>query len=152
ELVPLDSVGVLAAADQDVTTAIQQVIQRSNDEQVRAIAARDSSLMADSVTSEHYQELVKINQDLLDAGVTSISLVKLEWGAVALNGATATATTYETWRTVFADGTTEQTRDRNDYGLVLDNGSWKIESDAHPDQSSPGPGAVPPPVTQPFPF
>ena len=53
----------------------------------------------------------------------SIKLVKLEWGAVAVNGSTATATTYETWTTTFSDGTTEQSRDRNDYSLVLDNGA-----------------------------
>src|SRR5205807_2581577 len=77
---------VVKAADQDTTAAIQQVIQRSNDEQVQAIAARDSSLMADTVTSDHFKELVQVNQDLLDAGVASISLAKLDWGAVAVNG------------------------------------------------------------------
>jgi hypothetical protein len=157
ELFPFDlasaaaSPHLMATTDQDVNAAIQQVIQRSNDEQVQAIAAHDSSLMADAVTSEHYQELVKINQNLLDNGVSSISLVRLEWGAVAVNGSSATATTYETWRTVFADGTTDQSRDRNDYSLVLDNGSWKIQSDAHPNQGS-GPGVSTPPQTQPFPF
>src|SRR5579859_6862186 len=48
---------LIDAADQDANAAIQQVIQRSNDEQVQAIAARDSSLMADTVTSDHFQEL-----------------------------------------------------------------------------------------------
>jgi hypothetical protein len=138
----------VAAADQDPTTAVQQVIQHSNDEQVQAIAARDPSLMADSVTSDHYQDLVKINQDLLESGVTSIRLVKLDWGAVAIDGSSATATTYETWRTVFSDGTTDQSRDRNDYTLVLDNsGAWKIQTNTHPDQVQPGT----PPQTQPVP-
>src|SRR5947207_2296507 len=59
---------IVDAADDGVTSAIQQVIQRSNDEQVQAIAARDVSVMADTLTSEHYQELVQINQDLLDNG------------------------------------------------------------------------------------
>src|SRR5918911_1298026 len=143
---------VLDAADQDVNAAIQQVIQRSNDEQVQAISSRDSSVMADTVTSDHYQELVQINQDLLNNGVTSISLVKLEWGAIAVDGSSATATTYETWRTTFSDGTTDQSRDRNDYTLVLDNGQWKIQSDAHPDQGDPGVGAGTPPQVQPIPF
>src|SRR6516164_4984662 len=106
---------VVAAADQDVSTAVQSVIQRSNDEQVQAITSHDSSVMSDTTTSDHYQELVKVNQDLLDHGVSSINLVRLDWGAVAVNGSSATATTYETWRTVFADGTTNQSRDRNDY-------------------------------------
>src|SRR5690349_20086453 len=106
---------VVAAPDQDANTAIQSIIQRSNDEQVQAVAKHDSSVMADTVTADHYQELVKINQDLLDNGVTSNKLVSLEWGAVAVNGSSASATTYETWRTVFSDGTTDQSRDRNDY-------------------------------------
>ena len=73
ELFSLDLVpSLVATTDQDVNSAIQQVIQRSNDEQVQAIATHDSSVMADTVTSEHYQELVQINQDLLDHGVSSI--------------------------------------------------------------------------------
>jgi hypothetical protein len=147
-------VAVVHAADQDASAAVQQVIQHSNDEQVQAIAVRDSSVMADTSTADHFQELVQINQDLLDSGVSSISLVNLEWGAVAVNGSSATATTYETWRTIFADGTRDQSRDRNDYTLVLDNGNWKISGDAHPDQVSPSPlpAAGTPPQTQPFPF
>jgi Peptidase A4 family len=144
----------VVAADEDANAIIQQVIQRSNDEQVQAIASRDSSVMADTVTSDHYQELVEINQSLLDNGVSSISLVHLEWGAVAVSGSSATATTYETWRTIFGDGTSDQSRDRNDYTLVLDNGSWRISADDHPDEipGSPAPGTTTPPQTQPFPF
>src|SRR5713101_7619576 len=44
------------AADQDANAAIQQVIQRSNDEQAQAIAAKDPSLMADTVTTDHFQD------------------------------------------------------------------------------------------------
>ena len=139
-------------ADQDVGAALQQVIQRSNDEQVQAISSHDSSVMADTVTSGHFQELVRINQELLDAGVARIALVNLEWGAIAVDGSTATVTTYETWRTTLSDGTTEQSRDRNDYTLVLDNGAWKIKADAHPGQGDPGIGLGTPPQTQPVPF
>jgi hypothetical protein len=141
---------VVAAADQDASGAIQAVIQRSNDEQVQAIASHDSSVMSDTTTADHYQELVKVNQDLVDHGVSGINLLRLDWGAVAVDGSSATATTYETWRTVFSDGTTSQSRDRNDYTLVLDNGTWKIQSDDHPDTSTP-PSAITPPDTQPFP-
>ncbi|MBV9325716.1 MAG: hypothetical protein JO352_18250 [Chloroflexi bacterium] len=146
-------VQVANAADQDAA-AVQQVIQHSNDEQVQAIATRDSSVMADTATADHFKDLVQINQGLLDNGVNSISLVNLEWGAVAVNGSSATATTYETWRTIYTDGTADQSRDRNDYTLVLDNGSWKISGDDHPDQVSPSPlpAAGTPPQTQPFPF
>jgi hypothetical protein len=144
---------VIEAADQAANAAVQQVIQHSNDEQVQAIATHDPSAMADTLTSDHYQELVQVNQDLLDSGVASIKLVKLEWGAVAVDGSSATATTYETWTTTLSDGTTDQSRDRNDYTLVLDNGNWKIKADAHPDQVTgrPGPGAPPPPQVSPFP-
>ena len=147
-----------AVDTQDATAAIQQVIQRSNEQQAQAIAAKDASLMADTVTSDHFQELVQINQDLLDSGVISIKLVKLDWGAVAVDatGTSATATTYETWTTTLADGTVDQSRDRNDYSLVLDNGAWKIKTNDHPDQGQgsgrPGSGAGTPPQTQPFPF
>jgi hypothetical protein len=157
---PLAPVRVVAADNQDVSSAIQQVIQQSNDEQVQAIAARDPSIMADTVTTDHYAELVQINQDLLDAGIANIQLVKLEWGAIAVEGSTATATTYETWTTAFSDGSLDQSRERNDYSLVLDNGAWKIKTDAHPDQAQaggrPAPGSSPgantqPPPTLPFP-
>jgi Peptidase A4 family len=139
---------VVAAIDQDANAAIQQVIQRSNDQQAQAIAARDPSLMSDTSTSDHYQELVRINQDLLNGGVTSIRLVKLEWGEIAVDGSTATATTYETWSTSFANGSTTQSRDRNDYTLVLDNGTWKIRTNAHPDEL---PAASSPPPRSPVP-
>jgi hypothetical protein len=136
---------VVAAQEQDVNAAIQDVIQRSNDEQVKAIAARDSSLMSDTVTSEHFQELAQINQDLLDHDVKSISLVRLDWGTIAVNGTSATATTYETWRTSYTDGRTEQSRDQNDYRLVLDNGAWKIQADDHPETASVPPSQRPAP-------
>ena len=103
---------IFDSTDQSASAAIQQVIQRSNDEQVQAIAARDPSLMADTLTSDHYQELVQINQKLLDSGVASIKLVKLEWGAITVDASTASATTYETWTTTLADGRTDQSRDR----------------------------------------
>jgi hypothetical protein len=43
-------------------------------------------------------------------------------------------TVYETWSTTFQDGTTQQARDRNIYTLVQDNGTWKVQTDDHPDQ------------------
>jgi hypothetical protein len=135
--------------DADAQATIQHVIQRSNEQQAQAIAARDPSLMNDGVTSEHYQELVQINRGLLRAGVSGIQLVDLEWGPIAVDGSTATATTYETWTTTYADGATERSRDRNDYALVLDAGTWKISANTHPGDQ---PQAIaPPPQTQPDP-
>src|SRR5215208_4274892 len=121
--VALSNAPVADVVDADAQTAIQQVIQRSNEQQAQAIAARDPSLMNDGVTSEHYQELVQINRGLLRAGVSGIQLVDLEWGPIAVDGSRATATTFETWTTTYGDGATERSRDRNDYGLVLDAGT-----------------------------
>src|SRR5215469_8558154 len=80
-LFALPAAPIFAATDAD-SAAVQDVIQRSNDEQVQAIASHDSSVMADTATADHLQELTQINQDLLDNGVSSINLVRLEWGAV----------------------------------------------------------------------
>lgn len=147
--VALAASGVFAVTQDPATAAIQEVIQRSNAQQVQAIATKDPSVMADSVTSTHYDELVGVNQDLLVNGVSSIKLVNLEWGAITVTGDTATAITYETWTTVFVDGSTMRSRDRNDYSLVLDNGVWKITADAHPGS---GPtGFSTPPSTVPVP-
>jgi Peptidase A4 family len=138
-----------AQTDPATEEALKQLIQHANDEQVQAIASRDPSVMADSVTAQHYQELVQINQDLLDSGVTRIELLNLSWGAIGVDGTTARVTTTETWRATFADGSNDQSEDRNDYTLVLDNGAWKISADEHPGDV-PGPGVAPAPP-QPLP-
>ncbi len=135
--------------------AIKAVIQHANDEQARALARHDPTVMRDTATSEYYDELVAIQRQLEASGVTAIKLVSLEWGPITIQGTTAQATTYETWQTTFADGSTEQERDRNVYTLVQEAGSWKIQADEHPDsaldQASGGaPGStVPAPGTSP---
>jgi hypothetical protein len=118
--------------------AIQQLIQHANDEQVQAIASKDPSGMADTATGDHYQQMQQINQDLLDHGVSQIQLTRLEWGPVAVNGDSASATTFETWTTTYSDGTSDTSRDTNQYSLVQDNGSWKISADVHPDDAAAG--------------
>jgi hypothetical protein len=122
------------APDAD-TAAIQQVIQRANQEQAQALAANDPSGMQDTATQEYFQQMAQTNQALLDNGVTSVQLVNLEWGPISVNGTTATATTYETWNTTYSDGTTDQSRDRNVYTLVQDGGTWKIADNQHPDEA-----------------
>jgi hypothetical protein len=138
------------APDAD-TAAIQQVIQRANQEQAQALAANDPSGMQDTATQEYFQEMAQTNQALTDDGVTSIQLVNLEWGDISVNGTTATATTYETWNTTYSDGTTDQSRDRNVYTLVQDGGTWKIADNQHPDeaQQSGNPFAAPTPGSGP---
>jgi len=126
---PLGQPGTASAAD---VSPIQAVIQRADAEQVEAIIRRDPSIMADTPTSSHYQEPIAINQDLLDHGGTSIALAQLDWGAITVGDGTASATADETWTTTYADGATEQSRDRNVYSLVQEGGAWKIQGDEHP--------------------
>lgn len=158
---PSGSPRVTAAAGTP-QAAIEQVILRGNSEQEQAIANKDSSVMKDTSTGDYYQDLSQTNQDMIDAGVTAIKLVGLQWGNISINGNTATATTTETWRTDYSDGSTDQSSDRNVYTLTQDNGSWKIQSDDHPDEglvpapapaSSPAPsGASPSPRVPPQPI
>jgi hypothetical protein len=134
---------VLAQTQTDPqTAAIQQVLQRANDEQVQAITSGDPSVMSDTATPEHYQELVQINQGLTSDGVTGINLIKLDFGPVTVNGTTAKATTYETWGTTTSDGTTSQSLDTNVYTLVQQNGAWVVQSDVHPNDASGQPAAT----------
>ncbi len=130
-----DAPATVAGPDE---AAIQQLIQHANDEQVQAIASKDPSGMADTATSDHYQQMQQINQDLLDNGVSQIQLTKLEWGPVSVSGSSASATTFETWTTTFSDGTSETSRDTNQYSLVQDSGNWKISGDVHPEDASAG--------------
>lgn len=136
-----------APASDDATTAtIQAVIQQANDAQQQAFAAQDPSVMKDTATSGYYNEMVQTNQDLVRGGVAAIKLLKLEWGPVTLtNATTATATTYETWQTTYADSTTDVSRDPNLYTLVLDQGAWKIQADDHPDLNGAGSSGQPAP-------
>jgi hypothetical protein len=123
------------------TTAIQSVIQHGNQEQQDAFAKGDPSLMSDTSTSDYYDQLVKINADMAQGGVKTISLVKIEWGDISQSRGTdgtqtAQATTYETWRTTYADGSTDQSRAKNVYTLVSEQGLWKIQADDHPDATA----------------
>ena len=116
--------------------AIQQVVERLDNAQAQAIATNDQTVMASTAMPGFYAEEVQNNQDLVAGGVTEVKLLKLEWGDVTSDGTTATATVYETWSTTFKDATTEQARDRNVYTLVQANGTWKVQSDDHPDAPS----------------
>jgi hypothetical protein len=129
--------------------AIQAVIQRADTEQAQAIASQNPSVMSDTATPAHYQQLVQINQNLVAQGVTSIQLTNLAWGPITINGTTASATSYETWVTTFSDGTTIQSTDTNVYTLVQQNGSWIIQDDQQPSAVTPSTGQ--PPAAQPTP-
>ena len=130
-------------ADDDVTTTIQQVIKQSNDEQVQAIATRNLSLVTDTTTSDHFQDIANSLQDLLNHQVTGISILQLDFGPVTVSsdGSSATATTFESWRINSTAGSIDYDPVRNDYTLVLDNGTWKIKSVQQ--DATPAPTPVP---------
>jgi hypothetical protein len=137
-------------ADAATQQAVKQVIQQLDDAQAQAIATNNPDLMAPTATPEFYQEEVASNQDLVDNGVTEVKLVNIEWGDITVDKGAATVTNYETWSTTFDDGTTAQSRDRNVYTLIQDNGTWKVQADDHPDQAAAGaPGQNPAPAPAP---
>ncbi len=118
---------------------VQAVVEKANQEQQDAFAQNNPSLMKDTATSDYYSQVSQDNQQMAAGGVASIKLVKLVWGNVTFNSSTsATATTTETWQTTFTDGTVEQDTNQNVYALVLQNGSWLIQSDNQPSSSQSG--------------
>jgi hypothetical protein len=133
------------ASDSAAVAAIKDVIQRANQAQAQAFERSDDTLMRDTATDSYYQELVQTNHDLASGGVTSISLANITWGDITLSGTTAQATTFETWRSSYTDGSTDQRTDRNEYTLVRQSGAWKISADVQPDSRviEPGTGTSP---------
>src|SRR2546428_3477456 len=138
-----------AAVDDATRAAIQQVIQRANDAQRQALAQRNPELMRDTSTAQHYDEMVRVNADLANGGVTAIELLNIRWDAITVDGPTAQATTYETWRSTYADGATEESTDRNDYKLVRQDGTWRIQAVDQPEAQTSAPGGSAPGQTQP---
>ena len=128
------SIATTTSTTTDAATqaAIKDALQTANEAQAAAFARNDPTLMRATSTDNHYTEMVQINADLANGGVTKIELVKITFGDIAVNGATATATTSEIWRSTYADGTVSQSTDENDYVLMLQNGAWKIESNTQP--------------------
>ncbi len=126
---------------------IQTIVLQGNSEQERAISSQDSSVMRDTSTDSYYQDLVQTNQEMLDSGVIKIQLIKLNWGSVTLTGDAATVITDETWTSDYADGTTDESTDRNVYTLARESGLWKIQTDDHPSQAPPGPQSSSQPAT-----
>ena len=121
-----------ASAQSDTSAALQAALQRANEEQQQAFNQNDPQLMADTATAAHYAELVQTNTDLRNSGVTAIELVSISFNQVTAGNATAQATTRETWRATYADGSTVDATTQNDYTLVLDAGAWKVQSDVQP--------------------
>jgi hypothetical protein len=134
-----------AVTSETSTDAVKQAIEAANQAQQKAFATGDASLMRNNATAAYYEELTQINTELAQGGVIGFTLVRIEWGDVTINGSTAAATAFETWRTTYSDGSQDQRTDRNDYALVLDSGAWKISADVQPSAQSvtPGSGTAP---------
>ena len=88
--------------------------------------------MRATATDGFYAQLVRTNRDLAASGVTRIELVSIDFQDVSVDGTSATAATLETWRSTYADGSTDEQTARNDYTLVLADGSWRIQTDDQP--------------------
>jgi hypothetical protein len=130
-----------ATTSDPATADIQAVIQKANQEQQDAFQKGDPSVMKDTSTSNYYDQMAQNNSDMADGGVSSIKLVKIEWGQIQLTSpTTAQATTFETWQTAYSDGSSGQGREQNVYALVLEQGVWKIQSNDHPTSSPNGSG------------
>lgn len=121
-----------AASDQTSPAAVKQTIEAANRAQAKAFNTGDATLMRDTATASFYTQLQQTNRDLASSGVRQIELVSTDFVSVSANGANATATTLETWRSTYTDGSADETTARNDYTLVREGGSWKIATDDQP--------------------
>ena len=121
-----------SVSDQTLEAAVKQTIEAANRAQAKAFNTGDATLMRDTATASFYTELQQTNRDLASSGVRQIELVSTDFVSVSANGASATATTLETWRSTYTDGSADETTARNDYTLVLEGGSWKIATDDQP--------------------
>lgn len=121
-----------SASDSTLETAVKQTIETANQAQAKAFNTGDATLMSATATSSFYTQLLQTNRDLATSGVRQIDLVSTDFVSVSGTGASATATTLETWRSTYTDGSTDETTARNDYTLVLDGGAWRIATDDQP--------------------
>ena len=123
----------VVATQTSAAAAVKDAIQRANEAQAAAFNGGDATAMRATATESFYTDLVQTNRDLAATGATKIELVSTDFVSVSVSGDTATAVTMETWRTTYADGSSEEQTARNEYALVLRDGAWRIDSD---DQST----------------
>lgn len=112
--------------------AVRAAIERANAAQAEAFASGDPEPMRATSTTAHYAELAATNRSLARSGATAIALVRIEFEDVRVDGDAARATTYETWRTEYADGALNEQTDRNDYTLVRTPSGWRITANEQP--------------------
>src|SRR5438067_6974472 len=120
----------------DDVSAVRQTLQQANEAQQQAFNQSQPQLLLDTATTAHYDELVQIDTALRNRGVTAIALVSIRFDQISVSGSTADAVTTETWRATSADGSTAEDTSQNDYTLVLEGGSWKVQSDVQPSTAS----------------
>ncbi len=129
---PPPSISTTSTTDQTEQAAVKQVIELANQGQARAFNTGDPSAMRDTATDSFYAQLLQTNRELAASGVTRIDLVSTEFKDVSVTGPTATATTLETWRSTYQDGSTDEQTARNDYTLVRQGNAWKVQTDDQP--------------------
>lgn len=132
-----------AAAVRDVEMEIRDVLKRANHAQAQAFASRSPEIMLETSTAEHFQDMAATIRSLARAGVTAITLVGLEYGDIHVDGKVGQATTFETWRTEYADGSVNEQTDQNDYTLVKAAESWKISANVQSASRQIAPAADP---------
>lgn len=147
---PLAAVTSVATDQQQ---AVRQTIERSNQAQATAFNTNDPTAMRAYATPSFYQQLRQTNDDLRSSGVTKIELVTTEYRDIAVNGTSASATTFETWRSTYQDGSVDEATARNVYALVLDGSEWRVASDDQPsavarDGAAPAPAVSIPTAAQ----
>ena len=147
QAIPSPSVAATTSTtDKTQEAAVKQTIDASNQAQAKAFNTGNPSLMKPYATDSFYTQLLQTNRDLASSGVTAIDIVSTDYVSVSVDGSSAKATTSETWRSTYRDGTSDESTARNDYSLVLVGATWKVDSD---DQST---GlAQPAPATRPNP-
>jgi len=138
-----DAVSNTDAASDTTVAAIKQAIEDADGAQVKAISSKDLSGLAAGATNEFAAQQKAVSQGLIEEGVTEIKLMHIEWGPINVNGTNATVTAFETWIATYSDGLTQQSRERNAYTIVQQDGAWKVQSYEHPDQLS---GGLPDPL------
>lgn len=133
---------------QSTVAAVEALVQTANDEQQRAFAQNDPTLMRDTATAAYYAQLVQLDAAMRSGGVTDIQMLSLTFDQAATQGNVAQVVTTETWQATFTDGSTSADTSVNNYSLVLVNGAWKIASDTQPNTNvPPGGSAGSPPTT-----
>lgn len=118
--------------DTAAEAAVKRTIDASNQAQAAAFNSGDPSGMRAYATDSFYRQLVQTNRDLATSGVTKIEITTTEYRSVTVSGDSAKATAYETWRSTYTDGSSDEATARNDYALVLQGGAWKVDADDQP--------------------